>query len=193
MIYIVSGYMRSGTSMMMEALEAGGMDVCYSDKRDNDMFARFKDGPYLPNDKYYELQISDYLRDDFVERFDGKAIKVLAPFLHLLPVAEYNVLYMNRDTDHIFQSYAAAINIGSVYTDRKKWQREMQLIKEAMQDRKSCKRFTDFYYDYVLEYPTMHFLMLERNGWPIYAEKAATIPDKSKRRYHAGLREQARA
>lgn len=183
MIYIVSGYMRSGTSMMMEALEAGGMDVCYSERREKDMFEAFKDGPYLPNRKYYELQVTDFLRKDFVQRYEGRCVKVLAPFLHLLPVADYNIVYMNRDTDKIFQSYAAAINANTIYTDRAKWDREIQLIREATQDRRSCKCFTDFYYDYVVDNPLPHFKMLKTNGWPIDETKAAAIPDKGKRRY----------
>ena len=34
MIYVVSGYPRSGTSMMMECLEAGGLEMVKSEKRD---------------------------------------------------------------------------------------------------------------------------------------------------------------
>lgn len=33
MIYIVSGFMRSGTSMMMQALIAGGMQASFSTQR----------------------------------------------------------------------------------------------------------------------------------------------------------------
>src|SRR5690606_28529169 len=77
MIYVVSGYMRCGTSMMMEALQAGGLEAAYSERRDVEMNERWGEPGYLPNERYFELDRHDYRRPDFAQAFDGKLVKCL--------------------------------------------------------------------------------------------------------------------
>ncbi len=48
MIYLVSGDMRTGTSMMMQALEAGGLEAVYNENRDR-MNQQYGDKDYQPN------------------------------------------------------------------------------------------------------------------------------------------------
>ena len=47
-LYVVSGFMRTGTSMMMKALEAGGLKVKYKQSRE-EMRKSFADKYYDPN------------------------------------------------------------------------------------------------------------------------------------------------
>ena len=57
--YFVSGFMRSGTSMMMACLEAGGMDVAHREQR-NQMLEQYSDENYSPNEGgLYELSRVD--------------------------------------------------------------------------------------------------------------------------------------
>lgn len=98
-ITIVSGLPRSGTSMMMSALEAGGMDLLTDGLRRAD----------VNNPKgYYELEIVKKLpkgETDWIESAQGKAIKVISALLKYLPEDyQYRVIFMERDIEEIMAS-----------------------------------------------------------------------------------------
>ena len=105
-LYVVSGFMRTGTSMMMKALEAGGMDACYRQSRD-EMKNRFADEHYDPNiGGLYELERGDYQKPDFPKGYEGKLIKALnqgIPKMAVMP--EIRAVFMRRDAEEIRQSY----------------------------------------------------------------------------------------
>ena len=76
-LYVVSGFMRTGTSMMMKALEAGGLDACYKQSRE-EMKNRYADEHYDPNiGGLYELERKDYQKPNFPRDYEGKLIKCL--------------------------------------------------------------------------------------------------------------------
>lgn len=110
MIYIVSGFPRSGTTCVMRALEAGGLTVASSPERDQ-MAAAHADEHYQPNpeNKLYEIPLSEYGNVDFPLAYDGKLIKVMLPGLDHLAVNPdgYRVVIMRRDLEEIRQSYEA--------------------------------------------------------------------------------------
>ena len=84
MIYVVSGFMRTGTSMMMKALEAGGMDASYKQSRDV-MKDHYADEYYNPNiGGLYELEKQDYQKWDFPRDYEGKLIKALGELYKIL-------------------------------------------------------------------------------------------------------------
>jgi hypothetical protein len=98
MITIVSGLPRSGTSMMMQMLEAGGVPILMDTLR--------------PADEhnlrgYYELQKVKALKKDnsWVADAEGKALKVVSLLLYDLPShLEYKVLFMRRDLEEVLRS-----------------------------------------------------------------------------------------
>lgn len=98
--YIVSGLERSGTSLMMQILEAGGIPVAYDGSRKSDG----------NNPKgYYELEggkIISKLRDKSfpMGKYKGKFIKITTWGLQHLPEGRYEILYMIRNTDEIVES-----------------------------------------------------------------------------------------
>jgi len=97
-IYIVSGLPRSGTSMLMQILDAGGLPVASDGKRK----------PDRSNPKgYLEVEsIIDKLKanPDFVFNFEDKVLKVIAYGLQYLPPGSYKVIYMDRNIDEILDS-----------------------------------------------------------------------------------------
>ena len=97
-IYIVSGLPRSGTSMIMQILEAGGMPIATDKKRE----------PDESNPKgYLEIEsIINKLKDnpDFVFNFKEKALKVIAYGLKFLPKGNYYVIYVERNIEEILDS-----------------------------------------------------------------------------------------
>ncbi|MGO9614163.1 MAG: sulfotransferase domain-containing protein [Dissulfurispiraceae bacterium] len=99
-ITIVSGLPRSGTSLMMRILEAGGMSVIVDNIREAD-----EDNP----GGYYEYEKVKELEQDnsWMGAARGKAIKIVSPLLYYVPQNEgynYKIVFMRRDLDEIVAS-----------------------------------------------------------------------------------------
>jgi hypothetical protein len=102
-VTIVSGLPRSGTSMMMQMLAAGGMPVLADDVRRPD--------PHNPRG-YLEFDPVKRTAKDpaWLAGAAGRAVKVVHLLLLNLPVAhEYRVIFMNRDLDEVLASQAAML------------------------------------------------------------------------------------
>ena len=177
MIYVVSGYMRTGTSMMMKALESGGLDACYRQSQD-DMKSHFSDDHYDPNiGGLYELELRDYRGQEFPRKFEGKLIKSLnqgVPKMVVMPDG-IRVVFMRRDTAEIRRSYFAFfgnhLNLGKEFADT------METTKETILNRRDVISFHEFWYREVIERPLEHFEILRDAGWPIDPVLAAEIID----------------
>lgn len=99
-VYVVSGLPRSGTSMMMRMLEAGGIDPFSDGERVADI-----DNP----EGYYEFErVKDLEKDtdtSWVRQARGQALKVISFLLRHLPDDNaYRVVYMRRHLDEVLQS-----------------------------------------------------------------------------------------
>src|ERR1700730_18485992 len=89
-IIIVSGLPRSGTSLMMQMLDRGGVEVVTDNLRTADT-----DNPK----GYYEFeQVKTIKRDTtWLPATRGKAFKMVSQLLyHLPPVETYRVIFMER-------------------------------------------------------------------------------------------------
>ncbi|MBZ0265200.1 sulfotransferase domain-containing protein [bacterium] len=98
LIYIVSGLPRSGTSMMMRILEAGGIPVLSDNIRKADI-----DNP----GGYYELEKVKTIREDssWLNEAVGKVFKMVSMLLLYLPEEyKYKVVFMERQIDEILVS-----------------------------------------------------------------------------------------
>ncbi|MFH1561543.1 MAG: sulfotransferase domain-containing protein [Patescibacteria group bacterium] len=98
MIIIVSGLPRSGTSMMMQMLQAGGIKILTDQKRK----------PDINNPKgYLEFEKTKDLQNDFswMDLAEGKAVKIVSPLLASLPARDdYKIIFMERDLNEIIAS-----------------------------------------------------------------------------------------
>jgi hypothetical protein len=98
-ITIVSGLPRSGTSMMMRMLQAGGIDVLTDNIRTPN-----EDNPL----GYFEIENVKKLKDGeygWLSDAEGKAIKVISALLENLPDQyKYKVIFMRRDIDEVLAS-----------------------------------------------------------------------------------------
>jgi hypothetical protein len=98
-ITIVSGLPRSGTSMMMKMLEAGGMQVLTDSIRTADM-----DNPK----GYYEFERVKALPDgdfEWLPEARGKAVKVIAALVPYLPSNfKYRIIFMRRSMPEVLAS-----------------------------------------------------------------------------------------
>jgi hypothetical protein len=102
-ITIVSGLPRSGTSLLMQMLAAGGMPVLTDAQRAAD--------EHNPRG-YFELEAVKNTRNDlsWLMQAEGKAVKVVHLLVPHLPVdREYRVLLMQRELTEIIASQRAML------------------------------------------------------------------------------------
>jgi hypothetical protein len=97
-IIVVSGLPRSGTSLMMQMLDRGGVEIVTDHVRTADA-----DNPK----GYCELEQVKAIKRDatWLPATRGKAFKMVSQLLYDLPPGEtYRILFMDRDLDEVLLS-----------------------------------------------------------------------------------------
>ena len=98
-VVIVSGLPRSGTSMMMKMLEAGGQAILTDNLREAD----------ANNPKgYYEFERVKNMKDGdlaWMSEAVGKVVKIVTGLIMFLPSGyNYKIIFMRRDLNEILSS-----------------------------------------------------------------------------------------
>ena len=103
MITVVSGVPRSGTSLMMQMLAAGGMELLTDGVRaadEDNLRGYFEWEPVKRLPRELEL----------IAAAEGKAVKVVSALVWALPAdREYRVIYMERPLEEVAASQAVMI------------------------------------------------------------------------------------
>ncbi|MBL8850307.1 MAG: sulfotransferase domain-containing protein [Planctomycetaceae bacterium] len=97
-IIVVSGLPRSGTSLMMQMLDRGGIPAVTDELRTPDV-----DNPR----GYYEFEAVKRTKQDasWLPAARGRAVKLVSSLLYDLPATEaYRVLFMQRDLEEVLES-----------------------------------------------------------------------------------------
>ncbi|KPA16951.1 type I phosphodiesterase/nucleotide pyrophosphatase [Candidatus Magnetomorum sp. HK-1] len=106
-IVVVSGLPRSGTSLMMQVLEKGGMDLFVDDTRKPD-----ESNPR----GYYEHESvkSIVYNQSWLDDVGQKAVKIISHLLvYLPPRFQYKIIFMQRDMDEImFSQHKMLVRMG---------------------------------------------------------------------------------
>lgn len=171
-VYIVSGYMRSGTSMMMKCLHSGGMPVIYNKKKDQILNKKYDREGYQPNPEgFFELGRSEFESSDFPRIYTDKLIKVLHWRLAGLPEYKYKIVFMTRDPKEIEVSYLKMFQrrppfvlhkydelINDIFSELNK-RGDIDVLKVSHRD--------------VIKTPETVFTLLKENNWPITNIKKA--------------------
>jgi len=99
-VVVVSGLPRSGTSMLMKMLDAGGVPAFTDDLRISDVD---NPGGYFEHERTKELE---HEKDkSWVRSGRGRALKVISHLLKALPDDNfYRVILIRRDLEEIIQS-----------------------------------------------------------------------------------------
>ena len=135
--YIVSGLERSGTSMMMQVLEAGGVPVAYSESRT----------PDVHNPKgYYELEggkiINKLIQGTFpFESYRGTFIKITAYGLSYLPSGFYKIIYLERNLEEVLDSMETMAHITD--ENRKETKQSFTRLNEKVKRELQSRDHTD--------------------------------------------------
>lgn len=135
--YIVSGLERSGTSMLMQILEAGGVPMAF------DTASRPPDDN---NPKgYFELEggkiINKLMENKFpLTDFLGQFIKITAYGLKFLAPGNYKIIYSQRNIEEILDSME---KMARVHDDNREETREVfvklnRMIIKLIQDREDA-------------------------------------------------------
>jgi hypothetical protein len=99
-VTVVSGLPRSGTSMMMKMLAAGGKTLMSDGIRRAD---EDNPGGYFECEKVKKLKVDN----TWLAQAAGKAVKVVSRLLNDLPAdCAYQVIFMQRNLDEILASQA---------------------------------------------------------------------------------------
>lgn len=134
-VVLVSGMPRSGTSMMMQMLTAGGLDALTDEKRPADS----------DNQKgYFEYEPVKGMKrqSNWMPAAKGKALKVVAPLLRRLPPPDefaYRIIFMERDLDEVIASQHTMIErlgkTGARQSDAdlaKNFRKQLQLVQKFL-------------------------------------------------------------
>ena len=135
--YIVSGLERSGTSMVMQVLLAGGAPVAFNNSRLADQ----------SNPKgYYELEggkiINKLMDGTFpLNEYKGKFIKITSYGLKYLPPGDYKIIYSERNIEEILDSMEKMANINDTNREetRESFVKLNSMIKNYIREREDIE------------------------------------------------------
>ena len=118
-VVVVSGLPRSGTSMLMQMLEKGGMPIVTDKTRAPD-----EDNPrgYHEFERIKELDTTR--NKSWLQNYRGQVIKTISFLLQDLPLdLNYQVLFMRRNIDEVLRSQSKMLErngtAGTVVSDEK--------------------------------------------------------------------------
>ncbi len=161
-ITIVSGLPRSGTSMVMKMLEAGGISPLTDNIRAAD-----DDNPrgYYEFERAKKLKEGDYA---WLPEAQGKVVKVIGALLvELPPDYKYRVLFMRRKIDEVLASQSKMLERRG---EEKKidddtmavlFQKHVKQVEEWMA-KQSNLRYIDVDYNAMLEDPLPQIKQINR-------------------------------
>ena len=107
-VVVVSGLPRSGTSMMMQMLNAAELTPYTDSKREAD-----ENNPK----GYFESEIAKQLArtNTWIEECQGKVVKIVAPLIPYLPQKfRYKVIFMDREIEEIIESQSKMLELAPV-------------------------------------------------------------------------------
>lgn len=179
MINIVSGLPRSGTSMMMQMLEVGGLPPLTDNLRKAD-----DDNPR----GYYEMERVKKIKEDkaWLDEAEGKAVKMISMLLYDLPQdRSYKIIFMQRAMSEILASQTRMLeNLGKAQNIedsamRQHFESHLTQIHEWLNRQKNMDVLYSHYSD-VVEAPGEYAVKIcEFLGLDLDIDKMAGQVDKS--------------
>lgn len=168
MIYIVSGFMRSGTGMMMECLRAGGLEPLHADELDENM--------ELKNRRIFNALLNPH-------QVDEKLFKCMAGSLTQIAAWDWRIVFMRRPYADIKTSADALFGPGEHVPAENVFNNLIRYTTGQLCQRRDVQWEPIAYRDVLVD-PLSVFDTLQAAGWPIDPEKAAAVVDPT-RCHHA--------
>jgi len=155
-IVVVSGLPRSGTSMAMRMLDAGGFPIVSDGVRRAD---EHNPGGYYEHERVKELEKDP--DKSWLRNARGKAIKIISFLLPQLPdVNNYRVIFMHRNLEEIIASQNALLRARGEHVDsmedgpvRVQYEDHLYRVAQLLRTRR-CFEVLDVRFCDVLRLPT---------------------------------------
>jgi len=177
--------MRTGTSAMMSALIAGGMDAAWSKDRDKLAESKF-DGHYHPNKSgLYEVSLAEYAEPTFPLQYQGKLIKVMSWGLDGLAVNPegYRIILMQRDKEEIRQSFEAFFEKPLNMPWFLRYEERMERAFTMLSNRRDVTSVHRIQYRTLVDNPLDVMAYVASLGWPIDSVTSAAVIDPAQCRF----------
>jgi hypothetical protein len=180
---IVSGLPRSGTSMMMQMLAAGGLPILSDAVRGAD-----EDNPR----GYFELEAVKRTRHDptWLAGSEGRGVKIIHALLTDLPTDRpYRVILMRRRIESVLKSQTAMLErLGQPGAELEPdelariYEQQLEQVKDYM-DRHACFEFIEVWYGAILQYSQSQIERINRFlSGELNVEAMAAVVDPALRR-----------
>ncbi len=191
MIYVVTGAPRSGKSMVMQILQAGGVELTYDENY-------LKPSSFNENGFFEYDKPGDLLCDpDFRKSIDGKAINVVSHELLVIPYTSrktMRVIYVKRPLKDIYASMNRTVQEGILggYDKEVVWESFINTIastlKRVEQELRSFESYKVVEYDNMIESPkgAAMGIGLFVNYPNFNFDKAAQVPEARLRHFQGG-------
>jgi hypothetical protein len=186
-VYGVTSFHRSGSSMMMRCLEAGGIETLVDEALDH-LWNATASPDYQPNPNgFYNKDDNTFDWPTFHRDAKGKAIKIPRQDLLIVPRGAYRLIYMVRDPEEILASMRS-------FTPYRSWgHMEVAVHFYDLVRAETVRRLRergDFsvlevHYADVIADPLGAFRKIRDFGFPIDPEKSAAKVDPSLYRHRS--------
>lgn len=184
MIYIVSGFPRSGTSTMMHVLTSGGLSPVQDLELCEAVAKVWKArGIAPPPCGFYEsgMGTCEFESEKFPVKYDGKLIKVLLFNLHWLKPGAYRIVMMRRQEKDIV---ASRIKSSWKAGAQGQWSNErFAMGKARFRGRRDFLSVDEIWLSDFLDDPAAALGKLALSGWPIDVAKALAVVDHTSYEY----------
>ncbi|MFQ5606065.1 MAG: sulfotransferase [bacterium] len=185
-ITVVSGLPRSGTSMMMKMLEAGGLQILTDNQRTAD-----EDNPK----GYYEFEAvkDEASYNQWIDDARGKVVKIISQLLKNLPSNyTYKIIFMRRKMAEILASQKQMLirrgePADNVSDEKMAKMFNLHLLQvETWLEKQTNMEVHYVHYSDVLENPARHVEEINRFlGGGLNTDAMSTVIDKSLHRQRA--------
>ena len=176
-VYLIVNVHRSGSSMLMRCLEAGGLQAVGDKNLELNSSAPLD---YIPNPNGF-YQFNNLINDNFYSTYAGKLIKYPIRKIRYLPSGEYKIILLKRNPEEIRMSM-------SKWTPYKSWGKDetitylyeeyIDLVLNHLSSLAGAEISVMDYKD-IVQSPKQAFAKLVDAGWPIDTESAAQVVDQS--------------
>lgn len=185
-VIIVSGLPRSGTSMMMQMLTAGGLSPLTDEIRRPD-----EDNPR----GYYEFEAVKQVRENaaWLDDAGGKVVKMVYRLLYDLPRShQYDVIFMRRNLNEVIASQEVMLERHGKADDKVEPERLAEIYRRQLQEADDWlhkqPNFRVLYVEYrdVVDHPERVAPQLnDFLGGRLDTEAMLRVPDQSLHRQRA--------